>query len=208
MEKKNISNEELVAQGNITKLLVQNKGYICMLVNQLNQPEHKEDLIQVANIGMYKAMLQYDPSRGANFLNYSTYHIKREMIDFLADNSRTIRLPRTYYKRIKSGDFIEDKVVNGDQPISETDNRTLLDLVADEPEIITDYTPLLEALNILSIRQREIIKLYYGFPPHQFKRNAEQIGVIYGVSKQRIHQILLDAKNKLSQIKSLKSILE
>lgn len=53
-----------------------------------------EDLIQVGNIGLVDAAERFDPSKGFKFISFAVWHIRKEMIKYLADNSRIVRLPQ------------------------------------------------------------------------------------------------------------------
>ena len=53
-----------------------------------------EDLIQVGNIGLVDAARRFDPSKGFKFISFAVWHIRKEMINYLAMNSRIVRLPQ------------------------------------------------------------------------------------------------------------------
>lgn len=53
------------------------------------------DLISVGNIGLIDAAKKFDPSKGFKFISFAVWHIRKEMLDFLMKNSRTIRLPQS-----------------------------------------------------------------------------------------------------------------
>ncbi len=52
-----------------------------------------DDLIQEANIGLMKAAERYDWSKGFRFSTYATWWIRQQVTRFIADHSRTIRIP-------------------------------------------------------------------------------------------------------------------
>jgi RNA polymerase primary sigma factor len=52
------------------------------------------DLISEGNIGLMKAVEQYDETRGFKFISYAVWWIRQAIIKALMENSRIIRLPR------------------------------------------------------------------------------------------------------------------
>lgn len=59
-----------------------------------------EDLIEVGNIGLMTAVDKFDVSLGYKFSTYATWRIKQTIIRYIADNSRTIRLPVHIHEQV------------------------------------------------------------------------------------------------------------
>jgi RNA polymerase primary sigma factor len=52
-----------------------------------------EDLLQASYLGLINASLSYDPERKNGFLAHAVINIKQAILEYLADNLRTLRLP-------------------------------------------------------------------------------------------------------------------
>ena len=51
------------------------------------------DLVSEGNIGLIKAAEKFDATKGVKFISYAVWWIRQSILQSLADNSRTIRLP-------------------------------------------------------------------------------------------------------------------
>ncbi|MEU5519832.1 SigB/SigF/SigG family RNA polymerase sigma factor, partial [Streptomyces sp. NPDC047860] len=58
------------------------------------QGEEFDDLLQVASLGLIKAVDGYDPARGHAFLSYALPKVTGELRRHLRDRTHTVRLPR------------------------------------------------------------------------------------------------------------------
>ena len=59
-----------------------------------------DDLVEIGNIGLMNAVDKYDVSLGNKFSTYATWWIRQAMGRYIADNSRTIRLPVHMHERV------------------------------------------------------------------------------------------------------------
>jgi RNA polymerase primary sigma factor len=60
-----------------------------------------EDLLNAGNLGLIEAARRFDPSRGTRFISYAIYWIRKAIFDALASQSRVVRLPYSYVKKLK-----------------------------------------------------------------------------------------------------------
>jgi RNA polymerase primary sigma factor len=76
------------------KLVEANLRFVLSVAKMYSQdPIIIEDLIQAGNIGLVDSSRKFDPSRGFKFISFAVWHIRKEMLLFLSQNSRTIRIP-------------------------------------------------------------------------------------------------------------------
>ena len=207
------------------------------------------DIIQEGNLGLIKAAKKYDGTKGFKFSTYATYWIKQNIIRFLSENSRSIRLPgnitdlNSKIKKVSGilfqengreptaeqiADFIDvdlDKVELAiessqaisslDLPVDDSGETTVGDLVADttpsfEALFESDNAKILEdVLSTIPSREAEILKLRFGIGKEK-SFTLEEVGNIYGLTKERIRQIENKALRKMrhpQRIKILKEML-
>ena len=94
-----MNNEQLVARiqsgdseaENMFQLWKQNRGFIAMIARRYSAGAEMEDLEQEGYIALCEAVQHYSPDRGASFISYAAFWIKRRM-RICADNNRTVRL--------------------------------------------------------------------------------------------------------------------
>jgi len=55
---------------------------------------HREDIIQCSRIGLHKAMETFKEGAGSTFTSWVWTYMKKEMIDYINQNIRTIRIPK------------------------------------------------------------------------------------------------------------------
>jgi len=83
----------LIQNKDFESLYRKNYGQIKKQINYMKQPNHMfSDLLQSSRIGLFLAMESFEPERGA-WAPHMIFNIRKEMIDFLNKNSRTVRLP-------------------------------------------------------------------------------------------------------------------
>lgn len=58
-----------------------------------SNPEDFADVVAAGNMGLIEAAEKFDPTRGFKFISFAVWYIRKEMINYLNENSRTIRIP-------------------------------------------------------------------------------------------------------------------
>ena len=218
---------KLITSGTLTEneikeinkeLLEGNLRFVITVAKQYqNQGLDFPDLIAEGNLGLMKAINNFDWSKNLRFISYAVWWVKQSILQSLNDNARTIRLPVNVVqdlhrakKEIESnGGKLEDKfqnlpsMIDLDMNINE-DGDTLVDVIknegADMPDEAFNGKDLLKAklislLNVLDEREKVIVEDYFGLTGTQ--RTLEYIGGDFNLTKERVRQIKEKALRKL-----------
>lgn len=77
-------------------LIESNQRFLISSAKQFCNDESIMDLINEGNIGLITALDKYDSTMGFRFLSFASYYIKMFMINYLNNNSRTVKMPKEY----------------------------------------------------------------------------------------------------------------
>ena len=78
----------------IEKLVTSNLRFVISVAKQYSRnPEVLNELVSQGNIGLIDAAKTFDPTRGFKFISYAVWHIRKEILKYLTENSRTVRVP-------------------------------------------------------------------------------------------------------------------
>ena len=200
------------------ELLIGNLRFVITVAKQYqNQGLELSDLIAEGNLGLLKAVENFDWTKQLRFISYAVWWIRQSILQSLNENARTIRLPVNVVQDLqkakkeveKNGTDLPDKfvnlptVINYDAPLNE-EGDTLLDLIknpdAELPDSVFDTKEILkeklkEILGILDDREKLIIEDYFGLSGQT--RTLEDIGNDFKLTKERVRQIKEKALRKL-----------
>ncbi len=214
-----MTNEELVIKKDINSLISNNMGLVHYIAKQMYQydPDVYEDLLQAGRIGIYEAMLHYQEGQGrgsgATFATYAKIWIKKEINDYMTNNSRTIRLPQNKIYELRRENNLPRPCLSIDEPINGTrgdfSNHTLADVIPnEEPMAQPDYTDLIISIdNLKKDLHKDVIRRYYGLEPYNKKYTLDDIAAIYGMSREGIRNNLIRARKLLSANTKLRDLL-
>ena len=172
------------------------KNLIYKLANQFNAGnEHRSDLVQCGRIGIYRAIQTYQPEKGGKFISWMITHVKKEMINYLNDNLRTIRIPVSQLRQQDRETFPTENVHSLDDTIYDDAQPLYSTIEADNEEYTeTDTTPLKKAISMLKPQWQTIMTMVSeGY-------NNTEIAKHLGISKEAVRQQRDKAVAKLREI--------
>jgi RNA polymerase primary sigma factor len=207
-ETKEIQKELL--EGNLRFVITVSKQY-------QNQGLDLSDLIAEGNLGLMKAIENFDWSKRLRFISYAVWWVRQSILQSLNENARTIRLPVNVVQELhkakkeleRAGVELPDKftsipyTVNLDNPLNE-DGDTLLDILNNpnaelaDANLLTEDTlkeKLLSMLDVLDEREKIIIQDYFGLSGST--RTLEEIGNDFNLTKERVRQVKEKSLRKL-----------
>lgn len=149
-----------------------------------NKPKEYEDLIQDGNLIILECIEDYEPSKGVHFLGYV-----KTMLRYLYLDKHKTKIHHSLNEVVGDGEVeLMDLLVSED--------KEALDLILDEE----DNKYLLEALDRLTDRQREVTILYY-FENMKIEDIASRLGVTYrtvvNTKTRALEKMALLLKNKV-----------
>lgn len=169
-----------------------------------------EDLIQVANLGLFEAVKRFDPDRGVKFISFAVWYVRAELQKALNDLSRVVRIPS--HKTMTEGkDFstLSTSKKVGDDEDSETyADRYLAGEQVKSKHEVTDLKELLNiALNSLKPKQRDAVKMFYGID-REYAMHMEHIAEELEVTGERARQLVRQGECALKQVKGIDKLLQ
>lgn len=175
------------------KLIEHNLRYACQLANGYrNKGLSFSDLISEANNGLIDAIEKYDVNQDVKLISYSKWWIIQRMQAAL---ERENKIPK------ESLDIEEDEesLVNSFYGEYEDIDNAKLSFEEDDfdyNEILNNKYLIEQITSKISPRERDIIYRYYGVNQDE-KYTLEDVGKIYGLTRERVRQIIDKSMTKM-----------
>lgn len=76
------------------ELVMRNLRFVVSVAKKYeSQTAPLSDLVNQGNIGLIQASNKFDPSKGYKFISYAVWWVRREIMEYFYNSSRTIRIP-------------------------------------------------------------------------------------------------------------------
>lgn len=181
-------------------IIIHNIRLVLYIVNSKFQKVNynKQDLVSVGNLGLIKAVDNYDKSKGVEFGKYASKCINNEILMFLRHLRKDIKTINSLYQEISdSNDENYDK-----------SEEFLYDNDVEEKVIMIDtYKFIREVINNLPHKYSKIIMLYFGFYNDKIYTQKE-IANKLNFSQPYISRLLVKLIKKITKILEAEGIIE
>lgn len=198
-----IQNGGRVGERAVEKLATANLRFVVSIAKQYNDNGVAiTDLISEGNIGILKAALTFDGSRGKRFVGYAEPFIRDAIVHAINEQSGIYNLPKDERNREEKEN---SRAFSVDAPLQNGKNLSLLSVLFDPDAPRPDKlaldesikAELLQAINVLNDRERRIVQAFYGIG--QDSITFAEIGENMGLKRERVRQIRDKAVRKLGK---------
>ena len=190
------------------KIVSENLNYVKSVANQYrgNGVEF-DDLVSEGTLAMIMAAQKFDETRGSQFVAYASPFIRKAMQQAIDKQSALYRVPKDQKKYAPRN---ASKAVSIDQPISEGNPYTLLDILVNQDVNMADdnvaFQQMLKDLDncvdFLDEREKEVVRKFYGLGIHH--ETLAEIADDMSLKRERVRQIRDKAIRKISKNASSK----
>lgn len=184
-------NDDLVAR---QKLITHNLRYAFSLVNKYkDRGVPISDLIEEANCGLIESIDKFDLDCDVKVITYARWNMEYKMQRAIEEKNKlqTDDLPEDYETQLSdeatSSDEFNDTTYNNNAFADEEMSYSKQAANDDVAAIIT----------ILNEKETDFIQMYYGIKPYEKEYTYQEIGDKYGITKERVRQIIDKIMRKL-----------
>ena len=175
------------------KLIAANLKFVASIAKQYQgRGLSYADLIAEGNVGLMKALDKFDGERGYKVISYSVWWIRQTILEALSKRnaSEAEDLPTDYEKPLET---------EYDDYRTEISDEAYLNDGIERNKEMERAEAIRFLMEYLNQRERNIITKYYGLDGNKPK-TLEEIGMEYGLTKERIRQIKNTSFKKMRSI--------
>ena len=179
---------------------------------QIHVGEHLlQDAFQAGCLGLMRGIQGWDHTRGFTLSTYVSWHIRQSIQRWRHDETTVIRVPVHVWEKLRSDDedlsaksraAAENALTVGNLDEVELDLPELVwDGGLEAIEDAYDRERLAEVLlDCIPEREAQVLRLRYGFSASEEPATLDQIGRVFGVTRERIRQIETKAIKALREM--------
>ena len=151
------------------------------------------DLLEEANCGLIESIDKFDETHDVKVITYARWNMEYKIQKALGEHDKMPEsdLPEDYDTQIS------DEASYSDEYSQEVYNNEAFVTEEDEIQQTNNVNTLDSIIKILDERETDIIKMYYGILPYEKEFTYQEIGDKYGITKERIRQIIDKIMRKL-----------
>ena len=149
-----------------------------------------EDLISEGNMGLIKAIEKFDPLKNVKFISYAMWWIHAYMREYIKKRQTMLGIEVSDNETFKPSMSMRSCDNENDDDCTVINNRHAVhERDVDSVEMQYKQEKLIAAmLSRLSEREKDVVERYYGLNGKE-EMNLEEIGSLYGITKERARQI-------------------
>lgn len=205
------------AEGNVDpdatgRALCANLIYIVRIAEEFSDsgPVSPDDLVSEGCILFVTAYIpKYDPNRGSSLKNFISAALRRDFVKIISrDGNPGMAMPMGRLTRIakkrREGD------TEGADALRRAGSVVSTDAASDtEPSVVQSPSEEVEkretlyrlrlAMSMLTERERDIVRARFALPPFDGQETFKDIGLRWGVTKERVRQIEAGALRRLRE---------
>ncbi len=200
-----------LGRATLDDVVEQNRGFVVTIARQYRRSGLPlDDLLSAGHLGLIEAARRYDPSRGARFVTYAVWWIRKSMIETIERQASIVSIPpyqRRLARRVESDPGaplrarrppvaailevrLDDRFGTDETPRRELPSR------AADPEVVVieeqQIGRLRAAVAALPEREREVLRHRFGLDDAPVL-SLQEIGARLGLSRERVRQIEVGA---------------